>query len=70
MIVGVVDGLSRVGGGQVLGVLLTINVVERTTVDGEMGRFMYKGSGPGVGTSVGDVPEGTAEVNLSKLLGN
>ena len=70
MIVGVVDGLSRVGGGQVLGVLLAINVVERGTVDDEMGRFVYKRSGPGVGTIVGDVPEGTAEINLSKIVGN
>ena len=69
MIVGVVDGLGRVGARQVLGVILTVNVVEGGTVGGEVGRLVDKCSGPGVGTSVGDVPKGTAEVDNSELVG-
>jgi len=69
VIVGVVDGLGWVGACQVLGVILTVNVVEGGTVGGEVGRLVDKRSGPGVGTSVGDVPKGTAEVDNSELVG-
>ena len=51
-----------------LGAILTVNVVEGPTVFGEVGRLVDKRSGPGVGTSVGDVPEGTAEVDNSEVV--
>ena len=69
MIVGVVDGLRRVVCGQLFGVILTVNVVEGGTVVGEVGRLMDERSGPGVGTSVRDVPEGTAEADNSEFVG-
>ena len=68
MIVGVEDGLGWVGFGQVLGIGLTVNVVFSATVDGEVGRFVDKCSGLGVGTGVGGAPEGTAEVDRPEFV--
>ena len=69
MVVGVIDGLRRVGVGQVLSVILSVNVVQGSTVGSEVGRLVDECSGPGVGTRDEDIPEGTAEVNLSEFIG-
>jgi len=68
--VGVEDGLSWLGVRQVLASLLAVSVVLGTTVGGEMGGLVDKRPGLGIGTSGGCVPEGTAEVNRSKLVGD
>ena len=68
MTVGVEDGLSRIVDGQVLARGLTGCVVSSATVDGEVGRRVYKRSGLGIRTSVGGAPVGTAEVDLSILV--
>ena len=67
--VGVVDGLGRVANSQTLTGGLTISPVIGTTVNSEVGGLMNKSSGLGVGTNVWSVPEGTAQVNLSELVG-
>lgn len=69
MVVGVEDGLGWVGPSQVLGRTLTINVVTGATIDGEVGRLVNERSRPRVGTSVGGIPEGSAEVDQSELVG-
>lgn len=65
MIVGVEDGRGWVSFGQVLGISLTMNVVFGVTVGIDAGSLVDKRSIPGVSTSVGDIPEGTAEVDRS-----
>jgi len=70
VIVGVVGGLRRAGFGQLLGLIDTVNVVEGATVFVEVGSLVDKCSGPGVGASIREVPEATAEVDLSELVGN
>ena len=67
--VGVVDGLGRVANSQTLTGGLTISPVIGTTVNNEVGGLMNKSSGLGVGTNVWSVPEGTAQVDLSELVG-
>jgi len=69
VIIGVVDGPRWVVGGQVFGASLTVNVVVGGTVDGEVGGLADKSSGPGIGTSVGDVPETAADVDNSEFIG-
>ena len=69
MTVGVVDRLGYVTDSQVLTRSLTILVVLGATIDVEVGRFMYKRSGLGIGTGVGGAPEGAAEVDLSESVG-
>ena len=69
VIVGVEDGLSLIAEGQILGFTLAVNVVMSSAVDGEVGRLVDKRSGLGIGTDGGGLPEGTAEVDLSKLRG-
>lgn len=66
MRIGIVDGISRVADGQRLGCRLTIDVVVGSAVGGEVGGFVDDGSGLGVGAGGGSVPEGTAEVDVSK----
>ena len=69
MAVSVVDGTSRVAGGQALAGRLTISVIVSAAVGGEVGRLMDKRSGLGIGTGVGGVPESTAQVNPSECVG-
>lgn len=69
MIVGVVDGSGWVVGGQGFGWVLTVDVIEGATVGVEVGRLVDKCSGPGVSPGVGHVPESTAEVDLSEVVG-
>ena len=65
MTVGVVDSLRRVTGSQALAGRLTISVIVSAAVGGEVGRFVDKRSGLGIGTGVWGVPESAAQVNLS-----
>jgi len=69
MAVGIEDCHGWVADGQRLTTSLTVGVVIGTTVDGEVGGLVDKRSSPGIGTSVVGVPEGTAEVDLSELVG-
>jgi len=69
MAVGVVDGPERVADSQVLAGSLTISPIIGATVDGEVGGLVNESSSLGVGTKVWSVPEGTAEVDLSELVG-
>ena len=69
MIVGIVEGRIWVLDGQVLAVILTVNMIEGGTVDGEVGRLVDECSGPGIGTNIVYVPESTAEVDLSEIVG-
>jgi len=67
--VGIVDGPIRVTDGQALAGGLAVGVITGATIDGEVGGLVDKRSGLGVGTGVGGVPEGTAQVDLSELVG-
>ena len=69
MTVGIEDGLAWIVDGQLLRCILTGSVVLGPTVLGEAGRLVDKRSGLRVGTVEGSVPEGTAEVDLSELVG-
>ena len=69
MTVGVVDGPSRVADSQVLASGLTVSPIVGTTVGVEMGGLMDKSSGHRVSTLVRSVPVGTAQVDLSILVG-
>ena len=69
MTVGVVDGPIRVVIGQGLAGSLTVSPIIGTTVDGEVGGLVDKSSSLGVSANVGSVPEGTAQVDLSELVG-
>jgi len=44
-------------------------MVAGATVEGEVGSLVNQRSGPGIGTDVACVPEGTAEVDNSKIVG-
>jgi len=67
--VGVVDGPSWVVDSQCLAGRLTISPVIGATVGGEMRGLVNERSCLGIGTCVGSGPEGTAQVDLSKLVG-
>lgn len=67
--VGVEDRLIWIGDRQVLAILRTVSEVPGATVDGEVGNFMDEGSGLGICTVGGGVPEGATEVNLSGEVG-
>ena len=69
MVVGIEDGLCWIGDGQLLSIILTINVIQGPAVDGEVGTLVDKRSGLGIGTGTWSVPEGTTEVDLSGLVG-
>ena len=56
--------------GQCLGIFLTENVVYGGPVHDEMGRLVDKRSSLGIGTAVGELPEATADVDDSELIGN
>jgi len=67
--VGVEDGRIWVADGQGLAVVLTVSVVFGTTVDGEVRSLVDKRPGLGIGTGFRSVPEGTAEVDASEIIG-
>ena len=67
--IGVEDGLVWVVPCQVPGFFLTVSVFIGATVVGEAGRHVDERSGLGIGTGGGGVPEGTAEVDRSELVG-
>ena len=69
VVIGVHDGPSWVTISQIHGTRPTVDVVLGATVDGEVGRLMDERSRLGVTTSAPGVPEGTTEVDLSKLVG-
>ena len=69
MAVSVVDSLRWIADGQALAGRLTISMIAGTTVGGEVGGLVDERSGLGIGTSVRGVPEGTAQVDLSELVG-
>jgi len=48
---------------------MTVNVVAGSTVEGEVGSLMNQRSSPGIGTNVACVPEATAEVDNSEIVG-
>ena len=69
MAVGVEDGSVWVVEGQVLASILTVSVVPSSTVLSEVGSFMDKRPCLGIGTGGRGVPEGTAEVDDSEIIG-
>ena len=69
MAVGVEDGQSRVIDGQVFAGSLAVSVVLGTAVNGEVGSLVDKRPSLGIGAGGGGVPEGTAEVDGSELVG-
>ena len=70
MTVSVEDGVACVADSQFLAVSLTTGVVTGAAVRGEEGRCLDERPSPGIGTSVGDNPEKTAEVDGSELIWN
>ena len=66
MIVGVADRLVYVIDSQLLTISLTILVVLGAAVHLEVGSFMDKRSGLGIGTGIGGAPEAIAEVDRSE----
>ena len=69
MVVSVEDGRVWLKEGQDLRIGLTVNLVNSATVDSKVGRLVDECSGLGVSTDIGGVPEGTAEVDRSILIG-
>ena len=69
MTVSAADGASRVANSQALAGRLTISPIVGTTVDGEVRGLVNKSSSLGISTKVWSVPEGTAQVYLSVLVG-
>ena len=69
MAVGVEGSPEWIAVGQTLTASLTVNVILSTTVDGEVGSLVDKGPGLGIGTGGGSVPESTAEVDGSEIIG-
>ena len=69
MAVSVVDGTSRVAGGQALAGRLTVSPIIGATVGGEMRRLVDESSGLGIGSGVRSGPEGAAQVDLSEGVG-
>ena len=69
MAVGVEDGRSWVLDGQVLAVRLAVSVVPGATVGVEVGSLVDERSALGIGTGGGGLPEGTAKVDGSELIG-
>ena len=69
MAVGVEDSRSRVALSQGLAVILTVSVVFGTTIDSEVGSLVDKCPGLGIGTGGRGVPEGTAQVDGSEIIG-
>jgi len=67
--VGVEDGLRWVVDSQLHGSGLTVSVVAGPTIVGEVGRLVDDRSGPRIGTGVGGIPESTAEVDRTELVG-
>lgn len=70
MTIGVEDGVACIGNGQLLAVSLAASVVTGTTVGSEKRRCLDERPGPGIGTSIRDNPEETAEVDGSKFIWN
>lgn len=67
--IGVEDGPTWVTFRQALTICTTVCIVLGATVEGEVGRLMDKRSSLGIGTGVGGLPEGAAEVDLSEFFG-
>ena len=68
VIVGIHDGLSRVGPSQILRRTWTVDVVLGAAVDGVVGGLVDERSSVGVVTGGRCVPEGTAEVDFPELV--
>ena len=69
VVISVHDGLGWIVHSQTLGIGMTVGVVLGTTVFGEVGRLVDERPSLGVGAKGWGIPEGTAKVDLSELVG-